>query len=139
MDQEKQMDVMQHMKELVKTLNEAARAYEQEDREIMSNYDYDKLYDELVELEKTTGVILSNSPTQRAGYEVLSDLPKEAHNSPMLSLDKTKDVQVLKEWLGSKTGRLSWKLDDKCISLNLIHCILTTLRKQENKLDYSFV
>ena len=117
MDQEKQMDVMQHMKELVKTLNEAARAYEQEDREIMSNYDYDKLYDELVELEKTTGVILSNSPTQRAGYEVLSDLPKEAHNSPMLSLDKTKDVQVLKEWLGSKTGRLSWKLDGLTIVL----------------------
>jgi len=117
MDQEKQMDVMQQMKEMVKTLNEAARTYEQEDREIMSNYEYDKLYDELVELEKSTGVILSNSPTQRAGYEVLSDLPKEAHNSPMLSLDKTKDVQVLKEWLGTKTGRLSWKLDGLTIVL----------------------
>lgn len=105
------------MKELVKTLNEAARVYEQEDRELMSNFEYDKLYDELVELEKTTGVILSNSPTQRAGYEVLSDLPKEAHNSPMLSLDKTKDVQVLKDWLGAKEGRLSWKLDGLTIVL----------------------
>lgn len=114
MDQQNQM---QHMKELVKTLNEAAKVYEQEDREIMSNYEYDKLYDELLELEKTTGVVLSNSPTQRAGYEVLSDLPKEAHNSPMLSLDKTKDVQVLKEWLGAKTGRLSWKLDGLTIVL----------------------
>ena len=109
MEQEKV--VLEKMKELVKTLNEAARAYEQEDRELMSNYEYDKLYDQLVAMEQETGVILSNSPTQRAGYEVLSDLPKEAHNSPMLSLDKTKDVQVLKEWLGSKEGRLSWKLD----------------------------
>lgn len=114
MDQQNQM---QQMKELVKTLNEAAKVYEQEDREIMSNYEYDKLYDELLELEKTTGVVLSNSPTQRAGYEVLSDLPKEAHNSPMLSLDKTKDVQALKEWLGAKTGRLSWKLDGLTIVL----------------------
>lgn len=117
MEQVKEVNEMQHMKELVKTLNEAARVYEQEDRELMSNFDYDKLYDELLELEKATGVVLSNSPTQRAGYEVLSDLPKEAHNSPMLSLDKTKDVQVLKEWLSDKTGRLSWKLDGLTIVL----------------------
>ena len=114
MDQQNQM---QRMKELVKTLNEAARVYEQEDREIMSNYEYDKFYDELLQLEKETGAILSNSPTQRAGYEVVSDLPKETHNTPMLSLDKTKDVQVLKEWLGAKTGRLSWKLDGLTIVL----------------------
>lgn len=117
MAQETNVNELQQMKELVKTLNEAARVYEQEDRELMSNYEYDKLYDELLELEKTTGVILSNSPTQRAGYEVLSDLPKEAHNSPMLSLDKTKDVEVLKDWLGDKTGRLSWKLDGLTIVL----------------------
>lgn len=112
-----QTNEITQMKELVKTLNEAARVYEQEDRELMSNFEYDKLYDELLELEKSTGVILSNSPTQRAGYEVLSDLPKEAHNSPMLSLDKTKDVQALKEWLGAKEGRLSWKLDGLTIVL----------------------
>ena len=117
MEVKHQMDEVSQMKELVKTLNEAARVYEQEDRELMSNFEYDKLYDELVELEKKTGIILSNSPTQRAGYEVLSDLPKEAHNSPMLSLDKTKDVQALKEWLGGKEGRLSWKLDGLTIVL----------------------
>lgn len=117
MAQETNANELQQMKELVKTLNEAARVYEQENHELMSNYEYDKLYDELLELEKSTGITLSNSPTQRAGYEVLSDLPKEAHNSPMLSLDKTKDVQVLKEWLGDKTGRLSWKLDGLTIVL----------------------
>ena len=112
-----EQEKLAQMKELVQTLNEAAKVYEQEDRELMSNYEYDQLYDKLLLLEKETGVILSNSPTQHAGYEVLSDLPKEAHNSPMLSLDKTKDVQTLKEWLGAKEGRLSWKLDGLTIVL----------------------
>lgn len=107
----------QRIKELVQQLDEALRVYEQEDREIMTNFEYDKRYDELVQLEQETGMILSNSPTQRAGYEILSELPKEQHESPMLSLDKTKDVQALKEWLGNKNGRLSWKLDGLTIVL----------------------
>ena len=78
------------MKELVRTLNEAARVYYSEGNEIMSNFQYDALYDELLQLEAETGMILSGSPTQRVGYEVLSELPKERHPSPMLSLDKTK-------------------------------------------------
>lgn len=105
------------MKELVNKLNEAARAYYQENREIMSNYEYDKLYDELAELEKETGIVLSNSPTVKVGYELLSNLPKEAHEQPMLSLDKTKDVNTLVQWLGDKTGILSWKMDGLTIVL----------------------
>jgi DNA ligase (NAD+) len=105
------------IKELVEKLNEAGKAYYQEDREIMSNYEYDSLYDELSALEKETGVILSNSPTIHVGYEILSELPKEQHDSPMLSLDKTKDVGDLKAWLGRQKGVLSWKLDGLTIVL----------------------
>ncbi|HEX3076293.1 MAG TPA: NAD-dependent DNA ligase LigA [Lachnospiraceae bacterium] len=105
------------IKEKVEELNSAARAYYQEDREIMSNLEYDKLYDELLELEKETGIILSNSPTQNVGYEILSELPKERHESSMLSLDKTKDVEVLRDWLGTQEGLLSWKLDGLTIVL----------------------
>ena len=99
------------MKEKIKLLNEANKAYYQEDREIMSNYEYDKLYDELKKMEEETGIVLSNSPTLKVGYELLSSLPKERHEKAMLSLDKTKEVSVLKDWLGEKTGMLSWKLD----------------------------
>ncbi|HOW23624.1 MAG TPA: NAD-dependent DNA ligase LigA [Sedimentibacter sp.] len=99
------------MKERIRLLNEANKAYYQEDREIMSNYEYDKLYDELKKLEEETGIVLSNSPTIRVGYELLSNLPQERHEKAMLSLDKTKEVSDLKEWLGEKTGVLSWKLD----------------------------
>jgi len=99
------------MKEKIRLLNEANKAYYQEDREIMSNYEYDKLYDELKKLEEETGIVLSNSPTIRVGYELLSNLPQERHEKAMLSLDKTKEVSDLKEWLGEKTGVLSWKLD----------------------------
>ena len=105
------------MKELVPMLSRAARAYYQESREIMSNYDYDQLYDELLQLEKETGTILSGSPTQKVGYEVLSELPKEAHEAPMLSLDKTKSVDDLAEWLGGQEGLLSWKLDGLTVVL----------------------
>lgn len=105
------------MKELAATLTAAAKTYYQESREIMSNYEYDKLYDELVELEKETGVVLSKSPTQNVGYEVLSELPKERHESPMLSLDKTKSTADLQEWLGDQTGILSWKLDGLTVVL----------------------
>ncbi|NLH96210.1 MAG: NAD-dependent DNA ligase LigA, partial [Clostridiaceae bacterium] len=105
------MDKIRLMKEKIELLNRAAKAYYQENREIMSNYEYDKLYDELAELEKETGMVLSNSPTDRVGYELLTALPKERHEKPMLSLDKTKDVEALRSWLGSRKGMLSWKLD----------------------------
>lgn len=105
------------MKELVDTLTAAGKAYYQESREIMSNFEYDKLYDQLLALEKETGVVLSKSPTQNVGYEVLSELPKEAHETPMLSLDKTKSTEALKEWLGEQRGLLSWKLDGLTVVL----------------------
>ena len=105
------MDKVQLMKEKIELLNRAAKAYYQENREIMSNYEYDRLYDELAELEKKTGMVLSNSPTVRVGYELLTALPKERHEKPMLSLDKTKDIEALKAWLGIQKGLLSWKLD----------------------------
>lgn len=108
---------IQRMKELVPLLREAGKAYYQESREIMSNYEYDRLYDELVSLEGETGIILAGSPTQEVGYEVLSELPKETHESPMLSLDKTKSTEALQEWLGDKIGLLSWKMDGLTIVL----------------------
>ena len=110
-------DRIQRMKELVSVLREAGKAYYQESREIMSNFEYDKLYDELVSLEKETGVTLSGSPSQQVGYEILSELPKETHGSPMLSLDKTKSVEDLQEWLGDQKGLLSWKMDGLTIVL----------------------
>lgn len=108
---------IERIRELVKLLKEAGKAYYSESREIMSNYEYDKLYDELACLEQETGYVLSDSPTVNVGYEVLSELPKETHPSPMLSLDKTKDVQVLADWLNNKSGVLSWKLDGLTIVL----------------------
>ncbi len=111
------MDKIQLMKSKIELLNKAAKAYYQENREIMSNYEYDKLYDELAELERETGTVLSNSPTIRVGYELLTGLPKERHEKPMLSLDKTKDVAALREWLGGQKGVLSWKLDGLTIVL----------------------
>lgn len=108
---------IERIKSLIETLNEAGKAYYQESREIMTNLEYDELYDELVSLEKETGIVLSNSPTINVGYEVLSDLPKEAHPERMLSLDKTKDVEQLTSWIGSQEGVLSWKLDGLTIVL----------------------
>ena len=93
------MNRQERMKELVELLNKASKAYYQDAEEIMSNYEYDKLYDELQELERELGITLSNSPTVRVGYEVVSELPKERHESPMLSLDKTKDVEELKNFV----------------------------------------
>ncbi|MDO4833565.1 MAG: NAD-dependent DNA ligase LigA [Bacillota bacterium] len=105
------------IEELVKKLNEASKAYYRQDREIMSNREYDRLYDELVSLEKERGIVLSTSPTVNVGYEVVSSLPKERHPSPMLSLDKTKEVSELESWLGDKQGLLSWKLDGLTVVL----------------------
>lgn len=110
-------DKIKRIRELIRIINEAGKAYYQEDREIMSNYEYDALYDELETLEKETGVVFAGSPTQNVGYEVLSELPKEAHEKPMLSLNKTKSVDELKEWLGSQKGLLSWKMDGLTVVL----------------------
>ena len=111
------MNGTERMKELVKKLNEAAKAYYQEDREIMSNLEYDTLYDELQVLEEKTGVTLAGSPTTKVGYEAMDELPKEAHESPMLSLDKTKDVEVLRSFIGDHKTLLSWKMDGLTIVL----------------------
>ncbi len=108
---------LERMKELSAILSEAAKAYYQESREIMSNFEYDKLYDELTALEEETGTIFAGSPTQKVGYEVLSELPKERHERPMLSLNKTKSVDDLREWLGSQKGLLSWKMDGLTVVL----------------------
>ncbi len=108
---------VERIKELVQKLNEASKAYYQEDREIMSNLEYDQLYDELVQLEKETRVVLANSPTVQVGYEAMEELPKEEHESPMLSLDKTKDVEELRAFIGNHRTLLSWKLDGLTIVL----------------------
>lgn len=105
------MSKQNRIKELVELLNRARRAYEQEDREIMSNFEYDKLYDELVTLEEETGIILSNSPTQNVGFEVVSNLPKVKHEYPARSLSKTKVVAELIIHIRKRKGTLSWKLD----------------------------
>ena len=108
---------MNRMKELVKKLDRAARAYYQEDIELISNREYDQMYDELQALEKETGTVLANSPTAKVGYEAVDQLPKEEHESPMLSLDKTKDREVLREFIGDHETLLSWKLDGLTIVL----------------------
>lgn len=110
-------DKNKRMKELVELLNRASKAYYAQDTEIMSNYEYDALYDELIRLEEETGTVLSGSPTMGVGYEAVDDLPKEAHEKPMLSLDKTKDREALKDWLKDKEGVLSWKLDGLTVVL----------------------
>ena len=111
------MDKKKRIKELVEILNKAAKSYYVDAVEIMPNIEYDKLYDELLELEKETNVVLSNSPTQNVGYEIAGELPKKAHESPMLSLDKTKSVEDLREWLGENKALLSWKMDGLTIVL----------------------
>lgn len=111
------MNQTERMKELVELLNKAGRAYYQEDREIISNYEYDKLYDELEALEEETGITLAGSPTVSVGYEAVNALPKETHETPMLSLDKTKEIEVLKNFVGNQKTVLSWKMDGLTIVL----------------------
>lgn len=111
------MTSLNRMKELITILQEASKAYYAEDREIISNFEYDKLYDELVKLEEETGTVLAGSPTVTVGYEAVEELPKEAHESPMLSLGKTKDREELRDWLKDKEGLLSWKLDGLTVVL----------------------
>lgn len=110
-------EAVKRQKELTGILQEAAKAYYQESREVMSNLEYDRLYDELLALEKQTGTVFAGSPTQKVGYEVLSELPKERHEKPMLSLNKTKDVGELAAWLGPQRGLLSWKMDGLTVVL----------------------
>lgn len=111
------MDKKKRMQELVELLNRAGKAYYQESREIMSNFEYDALYDELKGLEEELGIVLASSPTIHVGYEVFSELPKERHESPMLSLDKTKEVSRLKEFVGNQKAVISWKMDGLTIVL----------------------
>lgn len=110
-------DKIKRIKYLVETLNEASQAYYAEDREIMSNFEYDALYDELVALEKETGMVLSGSPTVNVGYEAVKELPTQRHESPMLSLGKTKSREELQAWLSGHPAILSWKLDGLTIVL----------------------
>lgn len=104
-------DVKSRMTELIEILNKASESYYAKDEEIISNFEYDALYDELTALEESSGIILSNSPTQKVGYQAVDFLPKETHDKPMLSLGKTKSVDELSSWLNDKEGLLSWKLD----------------------------
>ncbi len=108
---------LNRIKELTELLGRASRAYYAQDQEIMSNLEYDRLYDELERLEQETGIILAGSPTQHVGYEAVDELPKEAHESPMLSLDKTKDREELRSWLQGQPAIMSWKLDGLTIVL----------------------
>lgn len=119
------MDKSARIKELIQILNEASESYYAKDEEIISNYEYDRLYDELVALEEETGLVLAVSPTQRVGYEAVDELPKERHASPMLSLDKTKDREELRNWLNGHEALLSWKLDGLTIVLTYTNGELT--------------
>jgi len=118
------MSMLNRMKELITILNEAGKKYYQENQEIMSNFEYDKLYDELVLIEKELGTIVSNSPTRNVGYKILSSLPKEEHLSSMLSLDKTKDREELKSWIKEEEGLMSLKLDGLTIVLTYNNGVL---------------
>ena len=108
---------MNEMRAIIEQLKAANVAYYQESKEIMTNYEYDKLYDKLVEMERETGIVYSDSPTQSVTNDYLNFLPKEQHEKKMLSLDKTKSVEVLKDWIGNKEGILSWKLDGLTVVL----------------------
>ncbi len=108
---------LERMRELIRILTEASKAYYQDDTEIMSNFEYDRLYDELTALEEETGTVLSTSPTVHVGYEAVDELPKERHEQPMLSLDKTKDVEALAAFAGTHDTLLSWKLDGLTVVL----------------------
>ena len=115
--QNERAEKTERIKLLADLLNRAAKAYYAEDREIMSNQEYDALYDELQRLEQETGFQPANSPTARVGYEAVDELPKERHETPMLSLDKTKSREELREWLQGNPAILSWKLDGLTVVL----------------------
>lgn len=110
-------EMKKRIDELTEILNNASRAYYDDASEIMTNYEYDALYDELLELEEKTGYVPEESPSQNVGYTVQSELPKEQHARRMLSLDKTKDREALRSWLGNQEALLSWKLDGLTVVL----------------------
>lgn len=112
-----QLNKTERIKYLVEVLNQASKAYYAEDKELISNFEYDRLYDELQQLEEETGIVLANSPTVNVGYEAVEELPKERHDSPMLSLGKTKNREELRDWLQGHPAILSWKLDGLTIVL----------------------
>lgn len=116
-DKKSSMENIKRMQELIPILDDAAKAYYVDGIEKISNFEYDSLYDELEELEKKTGIVLSGSPTRKVGYEVMSELPKERHASPMLSLGKTKSIDELESFVGDKKALLSWKMDGLTIVL----------------------
>lgn len=118
--------ILNRMRELIALLNRASEAYYKENKEIISNFEYDRLYDELLGLESRLNTVLSGSPTYKVGYEVAESLPKKEHDTPMLSLDKTKSEEDLREWLKDKEALLSWKLDGLTIVLNYLNGELKT-------------
>lgn len=118
--------ILNRMRELIALLNRASEAYYKENKEIISNFEYDRLYDELLGLESRSNTVLSGSPTYKVGYEVSESLPKKEHDTPMLSLDKTKSEEDLREWLKDKEALLSWKLDGLTIVLNYLNGELKT-------------
>lgn len=118
--------ILNRMRELIALLNRASEAYYKENKEIISNFEYDRLYDELLGLESRSNTVLSGSPTYKVGYEVAESLPKKEHDTPMLSLDKTKSEEDLREWLKDKEALLSWKLDGLTIVLNYLNGELKT-------------
>ncbi|MBQ0004820.1 MAG: NAD-dependent DNA ligase LigA [Clostridiales bacterium] len=115
---------VERIQELINILNEASKAYYDDASEIMTNYEYDRMYDELESLEKETGIVMANSPTVNVGYTVRSELPKVQHEKKMLSLDKTKDRDELRAWLGNQKGLLSWKLDGLTVVLTYAEGVL---------------
>ena len=117
MMQSEKAEKTERIKYLTELLNRASKAYYAQDREIMSNLEYDGLYEELEQLEKETGIVLANSPTINVGYEAVEELPKERHETPMLSLDKTKSREELRDWLQGHPAVMSWKLDGLTIVL----------------------
>jgi len=118
--------ILNRMRELIALLNRASEAYYKENKEVISNFEYDRLYDELLGLESRSNTVLSGSPTYKVGYEVAESLPKKEHDTPMLSLDKTKSEEDLREWLKDKEALLSWKLDGLTIVLNYLNGELKT-------------
>lgn len=118
--------ILNRMRELIALLNRASEAYYKENKEVISNFEYDRLYDELLGLESRSNTVLSGSPTYKVGYEVAESLPKKEHDIPMLSLDKTKSEEDLREWLKDKEALLSWKLDGLTIVLNYLNGELKT-------------
>jgi len=103
--------MLQRMKELIEALTRADTAYYKRDTAIMTDREYDKLYDELTNLEAKTGIILSSSPTQKVSGEILEELTPVTHTKPMLSAKKTKSKEDIVAFIGCHPAVIMWKLD----------------------------